>query len=543
MGGPLMSIVRSIGRPTGMASGVAVLVTGFAALTGAMSTAGAATRADGMRASGPVVMTQAGPVRGLSVDGMHQFLGVPYAAPPVGRLRWRPPQPAAHHRALLNATMLGPECAQPATFFGAASTSEDCLQLNVYAPAASTGATKRPVLVWIHGGALFYGSSRQYDPRPLVRRGTVVVTVNYRLGALGFLAHPALSAEAGGSSGDYGLMDQQAALRWVRHNINSFGGNAHNVTIDGESAGGLSVLAQVASPTSAGLFNRAIVQSGGYNLRQTSQATANAAGSLYAAAVGCSKQTAACLRSRPVAQLLANQKVDVYGYLPNIDGRILPRSIGHALATGRFNKVPMINGTTSDEARIFVAIMFDLAGRPLTAARYTEAIASLLRVSPTTAVRIAALYPQSAYPSPDLALAAVGTDGIFACPSRQITMSLSRYEPTYAYEFADRHAPQRYLPPVSFPYGAYHAAELQYLFDLPTAPVPGTLTQTQQQLARAMQQDWTAFAATGTLNRTNTTAWPVYRRDTERFERFSPPTPTVASDFASRHHCRFWSGK
>ena len=122
-------------------------------------------------------------------------------------------------------------------------------------------------------------------------------------------------------------------------------------------------------------------------------------------------------------------------------------------------------------------------------------------------------------------------------------MSLSRYEPTYAYEFADRHAPQRYLPPVSFPYGAYHAAELQYLFDLPTAPTPGTLTQTQQQLARAMQQDWTAFAATGTLNRTNATAWPVYRRDTERFERFSPPTPTVASDFASRHHCRFWSGK
>ncbi len=189
---------------------------------------------------------------------------------------------------MLDATSFAPHCAQPASPLGTASTSEDCLYLNVYEPAGGSRATKLPVMVWIHGGGFLIGESEGYDPTPLVRDGAVVVTINYRLGALGFLAHPALSAEAGGSSGDYGLMDQQAALRWVQRNIGNFGGNPRNVTIVGESAGGLSVLAQMASPPAAGLFSRAIVESGTFALTQVSQASANTSGTVFASAVGCS---------------------------------------------------------------------------------------------------------------------------------------------------------------------------------------------------------------------------------------------------------------
>ena len=298
---------------------------------------------------------------------------------------------------------------------GKASTSEDCLYLNVYAPARRSAA-KLPVMVWIHGGGLTFGESDGYDPTPLVGDGVVVVTINYRLGALGFLAHPALSAEAGGSSGNYGLMDQQAALRWVQRNIGNFGGNPRNVTIFGESAGGLSVLAQMASRSAAGLFTRAIVQSGAYALTQPSQASANTTGTGYAAAVGCPDQTATCLRALPVAQLLAKQNFGVKGYLPNIDGRVLTQSISTALSTGQFNRVPLINGSTRDEWRLFVALR-DLAGAPVTAATYPSAISATLGVDAATTAAIVARYPLSAYPSPDLAFGG-GRHGRAVCLHR-----------------------------------------------------------------------------------------------------------------------------
>jgi para-nitrobenzyl esterase len=417
--------------------------------------------------------------------------------------------------------------------------SEDCLYLNVFAPAGQEAGRRRlPVMVWIHGGALITGESDDYAPAALVRRGVIVVTINYRLGALGFLAHPALASTPGGPSGNYGLMDQQAALRWVQRNIREFGGSPRNVTIFGESAGGLSVLSQVASGGASGLFSRAIVESGAYALTQAPLAAAESAGEAFAAKAGCATQTAACLRSLPVSAILGNK--DPAGYQPDIDGEVLTQSLGTAFASGQFNRVPVINGTNHDEWRLFVALS-ELAGAPVTAANYQSMIASTLGVSPPIAAVIAAQYPLVAYPSPAVALGAVGTDAIFACPALAADRSLSKYVPTYAYEFNDENAPERLLPPVSFPYGAAHASEIQYLFDLPTAVFPGVLSPGQQQLAAAMKQGWTTFAARGFPSSSATPRWPRFDRGSQRMLSLIPPQPSVESGFAAAHHCAFWA--
>jgi para-nitrobenzyl esterase len=309
--------------------------------------------------------------------------------------------------------------------------SEDCLFLNVFTPSHQKAGSQYPVMVWIHGGALVTGESDDYIPTMLVEDGVTVVTINYRIGALGFLAHPAL-ADPNGQSGDYGLMDQQAALRWVQRNIASFGGNPHNVTVFGESAGGLSTLSQVASPQARGLFERAIVESGSYNLTQASLAGAEAAGEAFAAKAGCTSQTAACLRSLPVSAILASE--NTAGYTPNINSEILPETLKAAFATGNFNRVPIINGTNRDEWRLFVALS-ELAGNPVTASNYQSMISSTLSVPPAVAAVIAAKYPLSAFASPSIALGAVGTDAIFACPALTIDQSVSPFVPTFAYEF------------------------------------------------------------------------------------------------------------
>ena len=211
---------------------------------------------------------------------------IPYAAPPVGALRWQSPRPAARWGGVRQAASYAPHCPQPPSGFGVASTSENCLYLDVFSPARGAGGNL-PVMVWLHGGSFLVGESDDYNPAALVRDGVIVVAVNYRIGALGFLADAALAGRPGGATGDYGLEDQQAALRWVQRNIGRFGGDPRNVTLDGESAGGVSTLAQLVSPAARGLFQRAIVESGTYNLTQQSLATAEAAGGTFAAKVGC----------------------------------------------------------------------------------------------------------------------------------------------------------------------------------------------------------------------------------------------------------------
>jgi para-nitrobenzyl esterase len=425
-----------------------------------------------------------------------------------------------------------------------ASTSENCLYLNVFTPAGAlsgawAGGRDLPVMVWIHGGAFIAGESDDYNPAALVRHGVIVVTINYRLGALGFLADAALASGPDGSSGNYGLMDQQAALRWVQANIGQFGGNPRNVTLSGESSGGLSVLSQLISPGARGLFARAIVESGTYDLTQATLATAETAGQAFAAKVGCTSQTAACLRALPVSTIVDNE--DFAGYQPDIDGTVLTQSIGPALASGQFNRVPVINGTNRDEWRLFVAQAQLDGAPPVTAANYQASIASLLGVPATTAAVIAAQYPLSAYSSPPVALGAVGTDAIFACPALTVDESLSKYVPTYAYEFNDRNAPERYLAPVGFPYGAAHESEVQYLFSLQNTPFPGVLTPPQQQLAAAMKQYWTDLAKTGSPNSRTEPLWPGFTSSSQQMLSLVPPGPVVETGFAAEHHCAFWA--
>jgi len=507
------------------------------ALVAAAPAVSASTLGGQTPASGPVVGTANGPVRGLANGAVNEFLGIPYAAPPVGALRWQPPQPAASWSGVRDATQFAPHCPQSASPFGQASTSEDCLFLNVFTPSHQHAGSHFPVMVWIHGGALVTGESNDYHPTALVEDGVTTVTINYRLGALGFLAHPAL-ADANGQSGDYGLMDQQAALRWVQRNIASFGGNPHNVTIFGESAGGLSTLSQVASPQASGLFEQAMVESGSYNLTQASLASAEAAGEAFAASAGCASQTAACLRSLPVSTILADQ--NAAGYTPNINTEVLPETLGTAFATGTFNRVPIINGTNRDEWRLFVALS-ELEGNPVTAANYQGFISATLGVPPAVAAVIAARYPLTAYPSPSVALGAVGTDAIFACPALAIDQSVSRFVPTFAYEFNDENAPELFLPPVSFPYGAAHASEIQYVMDLPTVAFPKALSAPQQQLAAIMKGYWTNFAKSGFPASSGTPLWPLFNALTQQMQSLVPPAPQTETDFASTHNCGFWT--
>jgi para-nitrobenzyl esterase len=490
----------------------------------------------GASVGGPLAVTANGAVRGLAVGSVDEFLGIPYAAPPVGALRWQPPQPAAGWSGVRDATQFGPHCPQSASPFGQASTSEDCLYLNVFAPSRRLPGLPSPVMVWIHGGALVTGESNDYDPTALVADGVTVVTINYRLGALGFLAHPALT-DANGQSGDYGLMDQQAALRWVQNNIARFGGNPRDVTVFGESAGGLSTLAQVASPQAKGLFERAIAESGSYNLTQASLATAEAAGEAFAGATGCADQTAACLRSLPVATILA--KENPAGYTPNINTEVLPESLGTAFATGAFNRVPIVDGTNRDEWRLFVALS-ELEGLPVTPSNYVSQISATLRVPAPVAAVIAAQYPLSAFPSASVALGAVGTDAIFACPALTIDQSVSKFVPTFAYEFNDENAPELFLPPVSFPYGAAHASEIQYLMALPSAAFPQPLSAQQQQLATIMKGDWTTFAKIGYPFSFGSPLWPLFG-NRQAMQSLAPPAPQIETDFGTTHNCAFWT--
>jgi para-nitrobenzyl esterase len=520
--------------PTAQRRGAAIVAV-LALVAGAASCAGQAASPSHRQHAPLVVSVTDGHIRGKMVGGTDEYLGIPYAAPPVGPLRWRPPQPPAHWSSIRMATQFAPHCPQPAGVFGRASTSEDCLFLNVFAPASRQGS-RLPVMVWIHGGGFVGGESNDYNPSGLVADGVIVVTINYRLGALGFLADSALAARPGGPTGDYGLMDQQAALRWVQHNIGAFGGDSRNVTLFGESAGGQSVLLQLISPGARGLFAKAIVESGGYADYPESLASAEAAGRAFAAKAGCASQTAKCLRSLPVTTILADE--DQSGASADIDGLVLTRQVKTALSTGDFSHVPVIDGTNHDEWRLFVALAI-AEGHPVTVANYQPMIAATLHVSRRLAALIAAQYPLSDYKSPALALSTLGTDAIFSCPTLILDQDLARYVPTYAYEFNDENAPSPY-PSGDFPLGAAHSFELPYLFTLPTVP-PSLLSASQKRLAAVMRQEWTSFAKTGVPSAAGASAWPRFASATQTMLSLVPPTPASETDFSAEHRCAFWA--
>ena len=512
-----------------------------------------------MAQSAPLANTSDGVFRGVATPTFNEFLGIRYAQAPVGDLRWRAPRRPDHVNGIQDATQFANHCPQPASPFGLPSISEDCLFLNVFTPVQQSSAAQNgsgghdhglPVMFWMHGGALVVGEGDDYNPQRLVAQGVIVVTINYRLGALGFLAHPALSAEAdrdnddainhvAPGSGNYGIMDQQLALRWVKQNIAAFGGDPHNVTIFGESAGGLSTFSNLVSPSAEELFEKAIVESGAYRLSLPSLATAEEQGTAYATAEGCTDQTAACLRALSVAQVLAQE--NAAGYVTNIDNRVLPQSIDTALASGAFHHVPVINGSNHDEWRLFVALNDVFAGIIPTPANYPQVIAGTLGIPVAATGPIVALYPPGTTTlSTELALGALGTDAIFACPAHFASELTSRFVPTFAYEFNDENAPELFLPFAGFPYGAAHASEIQYLFDVRPSVPPTPLNASQQQLAGNMVDYWAAFATNGNPNRLNTPNWPLFSVVPGTMQSFVPPTPQNELTFAIDHKCAFW---
>ena len=497
-----------------------------------------------------------------TTGGMLEFLGIRYAQAVTGELRWKPPQPLKPMIATQDATQFGNHCPQPASPFGNGTVTEDCLFLNVFAPNRIgdrdfNSGEAHPVMVWIHGGALVVGESNEYDASKLVARGVVVVTINYRLGALGFLAHPALTGESPAHiSGNYGIEDQQAALAWVRRNIKAFGGDPEKITMFGESAGGLSTFTNLVSPTANGLFHRAIVESGAYMLTLPTLAQTETAGTAFANAVGCNQSTPAavltCLRALPIATILTSQALTFpqgsLGPAPNVDGKVIPQSIGAALGSGQFNRVPLMNGTNHSEWNLFVAEDFDLAPGvgPVTAATYVPAIAATIG-SAAIAPVVAARYPvPAAFPSFDQGVGGVGTDAVFACAGHFADELASQFVPTFAYEFNDPNPPQNFLPPVTFPYGASHASEIQYIF--PTASPSGfglNLPQTpldasQQKLSDQMVGYWTTFARNGDPNGPGQPIWQHFNRIQQQMQSLVPPTPTTETNFAIVHQCDFW---
>jgi para-nitrobenzyl esterase len=486
-----------------------------------------------------VVRTADGVVRGAVQDDVRYFGGIPFAAPPVGDLRWKPPQPVTPWRGTLEATWPRQQCAQAGNAYALASYAEDCLYLNVYTPPVRRHARPKPVMVWIHGGAFENGSGSAYNARAMAAKGdVVVVTINYRLGPFGWLVHPGLDGEAADrASGNYGLADQQAALRWVQRNARAFGGDRDNVTIFGESAGGASVCSHLASPTARGLFDRAIAQSGCTSLGR-SRAEATAGGTSYAAAAGCADAAtaAACLRAKTPQQLLAalpGGGSDL-PWAPVAGGRILPRDVPDALASGRFNRVPFMNGTNRDEGTFLVLIA--LGQVRLTPETYAFAISERYGAN---APKVLAEYPAADYPTPTNALAATITDAVFACPAIEADRQARRHVPVYGYEFDDPDAPQ--LLPADFPLGAYHAAELQYVFQYtPSLSLVPDFTPAQRRLSDAMLTYWTDFAKRGTPNARGSARWPEAR--SEKLLSLDPAglKPLRFADFEREHHCGFW---
>lgn len=470
------------------------------------------------------VATRAGIVVGRSVvagEPTRIFEGIPFAAAPIGARRWRAPAPeAARNHVLRNVTM-APACPQAPGpgFFGAIPPviDEDCLYLNVWSADLRLAAAK-PVMVWIHGGGLVQGGASQsgnggvpvYDGATFARRDVVFVSINYRLGALGFAAFNELLDEnpAQPGAGNYGFLDQVAALEWVRDNIASFGGDPARVTIFGESAGGVSVCAHMASPLSAGLFHNAIMQSGNclnalapLRVASGGREAAVTQGQRLVQRLNCATaDVAACLRGKTSAEIVSaaqgttsfNPVGEKYGFV--IDDYAFSRSPGATLREGTGARVPFVIGVNEDEA----TTLLPDSEKPTTLAGYEALVRARL---PTIANQVLALYPGSQYTPVWRAWAAVVTDTSFVCPAQRASRDhAAAGNPSYAYYFT------HVLPnPMLAPLGAFHAIEIPFLFSAMTQ-----YGSAEQQLAGQMQALWASFAQDGVANAPGVVSWPSH---------------------------------
>ncbi|KQZ71361.1 carboxylesterase [Sphingopyxis sp. Root214] len=482
-------------------------------LSTALSAAGLLMAAPAIAAS-PVVEAPAGTLEGKSVGKVREFKGIPFAQPPVRPLRWKAPQPLPTWQGVRKAQSFGAACIQPrptAVHIYAnppAKISEDCLTLNIWAPENMKDA---PVIVWIHGGALATGYSHEgmYDGAKLAARGAIVVSINYRLGVLGYMAHPGLSAESpDGVSGNYGLLDQIAALEWVQANIRAFGGDANNITIAGESAGALSVMYLMASPRARGLFHKAIAQSA-YMISTPSlkevrhgEPAAEATGERVAATLGAA-DIAALRRIDPVALTEGAAKA---GYFPwgTVDGKILPGQLVDIFDRGEQAPVPMIAGFNIGEIRSLRILAPPV---PANAAAYEAAIRERYGDLADAWLKL--------YPAKDLAETILATprDALYGWTSERLAIKQTALgQPSYLYLFDHGY-------PAASEYGlhGFHAAEIPFVFgtagDTPPywPKIPDTVA--ERKFASAMGDYWVSFAKTGKPEAAGQAAWRPYGKD------------------------------
>ncbi len=419
------------------------------------------------------------------------YKGVPFAAPPVGDLRWRAPKPAADWPGVRKADQFSATCMQTPYPQGslyssqAQPVSEDCLYLNIWT-AAKSASDKRPVMVWIHGGAFTRGSGSTptYDGENLAKKGVVLVTINYRLGIFGFFAHPELTAESEHhSSGDYGILDEIAALQWLQRNIAAFGGDAKRVTIFGESAGSWAVNVLVASPLAKGLFQRAIGESGGNFNKMTQLSDLEKSGARVGPSI-------AELRMKSAEEILKTQGA----FSVNVDGWLLPTDVMTIFEKGRQNDVPVLIGSNADEGTAFMPPKITLAGMQATAKQRFGARAD----------QFAQIYPATSDEEAWKASAALMRDQTFGLQMRTWARMQSKTgkSPAYLYYFSR-------VPAGGEHYGAFHASEIPYVFG--TADIgKRTWQEADHRLSEVMSSYWVNFATTGNPNGKGLPAWPKY---------------------------------
>ncbi len=490
--------------------------------TGGTSTGGSGGAGGSTATAAPLTVdTDKGAVQGTLSGTTRAFLGVPFAAPPTGDLRWKPPAPHAAWKDTFDASTKGRVCTQMASLSNNldAKSGEDCLTLNVWTPS-SPASDKLPVMVWIHGGGFSVGSGSDaaYDGQALSEAtGTVVVGINYRLGPLGFLALPGLESEdaAHPSTGGYGLEDQRAALGWVKANIASFSGDPAKVTLFGESAGGISTCAHLVSPQSKGLFQRAIIQSGPCDTG-TEKAKAMAQGADFLAAIGCDADAdpVACARAKPVEDVMSAlpSSLDFFfgstaTWFPVIDGWNLPDVPGKLLAEGKFEKMPVLLGTNADEGSLFLFLAGD-AGKVADEAAF-QAFAE--KLVPGKGAEIVALYPTAKYGSAQAAAQASVGDAGFVCPTRRAARALAKGgADAYLYHFT--YVPEGALLPGL---GSFHSAEVKLVLGNPQQLIPKPLTDDELTLSAAMMGYWSRHAEAGDPNGKDAFAWPKYDEATD----------------------------
>ena len=470
------------------------------------------------------VKTTGGLVQGTSIaDGtIRVFKGIPYAAPPVGDLRWQAPGPVVPWQGVRDATVFGPACMQ-GKIFGDISfndLSEDCLSLNLWTSAKA--GERQPVMVWIHGGGFQAGggSEPRHDGQAFARKGIVLVTINYRLGVFGFFAHPDLTRESGrNASGNYGLLDQVAALRWVQDNIAAFGGDPQNVTIFGESAGSFAVSALVASPLANRLFHKAIGESGAFfstgTLPLRPLAATEEQGARFASALGA--ESLGALRGKSAADVLAGAAKTQPGFSPNLDGYIMPEDVAAIYAAGRQNHVPLLAGWNADEIRQAVT----LRPQKPTVQSFTDEMRKRFGDS---ADAILKAYPASSDAEALESLAAMSSDMFIGYATwKWIEVHLQTGQsPVYRYSF-DRKIPVepgtkvKGVPATSSDIGARHAGEIEYVFGALELSLPKVPWEPiDRKLSDAMTTYWGNFARTGNPNGNGLPAWPRYEAGSRR---------------------------